>query len=990
MDAGKPFRDYVTDAWGAEHGLPQPNVRAIAQDRAGYLWLGSPSGLARFDGVRFVHHGPREIPGFGDGILALYGDAQDRLWIGTSQGLLMRDRERFRRILPVVPDRPSAVGALLWSGGRLLAGCSEGVCTPQDGRLQRLHALPSPAHSLLARGDGLWAGGDGQVFHIDAGGVRPLPLPASAAGAAVTALAQSGGRLWAGTRQGLFQLRDGVWHPAPGAAGQPPLAVEAMLADRDGNLWVATPQHLERLRHGRAGERVEEAGALFAVRSIFEDRDGNLWLGSMARGVTRTWNGPTRRLGRAEGLRSPLLWSIAAAPDGTVWVGGNDGVDAWRDGRFGDHIPGARLPHPEAYSLLADARQLWIGTRAGVALLRDGRVQRPAVLAPLRDAQINGIVRGRDGRLWFATSHGLYLLDVDNRLSRYAEADGLSDPRVRGVLETRGGRLLLGTEQGLYEWRAGRLLPIGRLTGLDAALSVTALLELGDGRWVLGSRQTEGLHVYDGQRWRQLDHRQRLPSNVAFHLAENQDALWVAGMHGVYRLPLAALDQALADPARPAGARMVLNSGADQAGGQRGKCCNGAGSSRGLVRAGQLWLPTRDGALLVDLAAEARSVPRAIRIDSVLAQGQRHLPASGTLRLPLDARDLTFEFSLPDLRPTSVPRLRYRLLGHDPSWRDLEDPAVRSARYAHLGPGRYTFEVADFNHADPPASIARAVLELPRRFHQTAAFRALLVALCGGLLWLGYLGLQQRHARQRTRLERLVQERTRDLRAANARLEAISFTDPLTQLRNRRYLAQQIPIDLSFYERDPAYRDGGDVVVFALLDVDHFKAINDTHGHAAGDRVLEQIGRLLGSVKRKGDYVARWGGEEFLLVFRPLPRGSLARLGQRLCSRIAEHPFDLGDGDPHRLTVSVGLIECPLFPGHPQLLGWEQLVTLADRALYRAKTAGRDTWVAYQPAAGACLPETLQSLDGDPWWLVEDGLLELFGIAGVLPADAGR
>ncbi len=289
--------------------------------------------------------------------------------------------------------------------------------------------------------------------------------------------------------------------------------------------------------------------------------------------------------------------------------------------------------------------------------------------------------------------------------------------------------------------------------------------------------------------------------------------------------------------------------------------------------------------------------------------------------------------------------------------------------------------MADFARADPTEGAARVALEIPPRVHETLAFRLVLLLLLGGIPYLGYLWMQRRHAQQRAELELLVQERTRDLQAVNARLEAISFTDPLTGLHNRRYLSRQMPADLAFYEREQGYRDGSDALVFVLLDLDHFKSINDTHGHAAGDRVLEQVASLLNGLVRWGDYVVRWGGEEFLLVFRPLPRGQLEQIGQRVCARIAGHDFDLGNGTTHRLTASAGLIECPVFAEFPRLLGWEQLVTLADRALYRAKASGRNTWFAYRPVPGARPPAGMLAFEGDPWWLVEAGLLEMYGQA---------
>ena len=971
----------MVDTWDVKQGLPQITVLAIAQDADGYLWFGTQAGLARFDGVRFRRYNPRDTVGVNSNIQALLADGRHRLWIGTALGLLVMENGRIRAVAPP-PDASGArargfsVRALALVDGRVLVAGPDGLYTPEGSGLRRVHALPGPALSLLARPDGLWVGSTGQVLRVAGQRLDAFALPAAVAGTAVTTLAWHDGAIWAGTNRGLFRQAGGSWQAAGTDTAQ---TVEAMAADRDGSLWVATSQYLERLRPGLPAERIQNRPGSIAIRSIYEDHDGNLWLGSQTEGVARAWNGYTRRLDEGVGLSNPLLWSIAAAPDGTVWVGTGDGVEVWRSGRFQRIASGARLPHPEAYSLLPEADRTWVGTRAGVAVLRDGRVETPSVLAPLRNAQVNGIVRDRAGRLWFATSSGLYLLDPDNRLVRYAEAEGLVDPRIRVVLETREGRLLIGSTQGLYEWRAGRIVPLGQQTGLAGDIAITALLELANGDWVVGSSNGDGLHVFDGGRWHALGSNQDLPVNIPFFLAEHAGHLWVAGMQGVYRLPLVDLMRTLRQPATPLVAQLVINSGFDRPGGQQDKCCNGAGNSRGLLQAGQLWLPTREGALLVRLASTEAGTPREVRIEDVVAGGRTYLPGAATVRLPLDARSLRFDFTVPAFQPTRMPQLRFRLQGYDTGWRGLENPALRSTTYVNLPPGRYVFEVADFNRARPLAGAARMTVEVPPHLHETLTFRVLAAVLAVGLVWLGYLALRSRYTRQQEVLEQLVQERTRDLQAANARLKEISFTDPLTGLHNRRYLAQQLPIDLSFYERDSAYVEGREAVVIALLDVDHFKTINDTWGHAAGDRVLEQFGQLLGELKRSGDYVARWGGEEFLLVLRPLPRGSLARIGERLCSRIAAHRFDLGNGVEHRLTVSAGLVECPLFAHHPHLLDWEQLVTLADRAMYRVKTSGRNGWMAYRPLPGAVLPDDLSPFQGDPRRLLDSGLLELFG-----------
>jgi diguanylate cyclase (GGDEF)-like protein len=980
--------DLVTDSWGVEQGLPQISVLAITQDRAGYLWFGTQGGLARFDGTRFTRYTQHDASELATHVQALQPDAEGRLWIGTTHGLLVLEHGRFERVA-VAPRPGSRVAArfpiadLALVQDRLLVAGPEGVYTPKDGRLVLAHPLPRPALRLLPRSDGLWVGSEGQVMRIREGTVLTMPLPAPAQTSPVTALAEHGGRLWAGTRQGLYSLRDGQWRAEnSGEPGQ----VMQMLADRDGNLWVARSQHLERLRPGASGlEPVRGEAGERAIRSFFQDRDGSLWLGGMTDGVSRVWSGWARRLGTAQGLQTPLLWSVAQAPDGRIWFGTADGVEVWDGSRFTRLLAGSRLPHPEAYSLLVEQDQAWIGTRAGVARVSGSQVEVPALLEPMRDAQVNGIVRDRQQRLWFATTSGLYMLPPDgSSLEYFGLAEGLLDPRVRVIHQTRDGRMLVGTFSGLYEWRAGQIFALGQDTGLDDPSMVSAILELDDGRWVTSGTGGEDLRVFDGQRWHRLGRERGVPANVAFFLAQDGQTLWVAGVHGVYRMPLAELDRALASPDYSPSTEIVINSGFAQPGGQAGKCCNGAGNSRGLLHDRRLWLPTREGALQVDTRPlRVRASHSSIQVDRVQALGQWLLPdPDQTLELPTAARDLKFEFSVPAFQPMRVPRLRYRLDGYEQDWRDLDDNGLRMATYTNLAPGRYVFEVADFEQGKPLPGNAQLALEIPPRLYETLAFKVLCLLLAAALPYLVYLLLQHRYARQRARLERLVQERTRDLQAANARLQAISFTDPLTGLHNRRYLARQFPDDLSFYEREAGFKSGEEAAVFVLLDIDHFKSVNDTYGHAAGDRVLEQLGQVLLELVRKGDYVVRWGGEEFLLVLRPLPRGRLADIGQRLCSEVAARDFALGNGSRIRLTVSVGLIECPVFPQSPRLLRWEQLVTLADRALYRAKHAGRDGWVALLPPAGTQPPAGMLAFEGDPWWLVEAGLLEMIGPAG--------
>jgi diguanylate cyclase (GGDEF)-like protein len=216
------------------------------------------------------------------------------------------------------------------------------------------------------------------------------------------------------------------------------------------------------------------------------------------------------------------------------------------------------------------------------------------------------------------------------------------------------------------------------------------------------------------------------------------------------------------------------------------------------------------------------------------------------------------------------------------------------------------------------------------------------------------------------------------LHTANVQLEVASQTDPLTGLHNRRYLTGQIPADLSFYDREHA-RTGNDehALVFAIVDIDHFKRINDTYGHKAGDQILQKFAQALISLVQTGDYIVRWGGEEFLLVFRPMARESVPTLGERIRRDIAERTFDIGDGLRLPLTCSIGLAEYPLFRDGLHQLGWEQTVELADAALYWVKNNGRNGWAALRPTEFSERASLLHSLQLGAQALIDNRQLKI-------------
>jgi diguanylate cyclase (GGDEF)-like protein len=219
--------------------------------------------------------------------------------------------------------------------------------------------------------------------------------------------------------------------------------------------------------------------------------------------------------------------------------------------------------------------------------------------------------------------------------------------------------------------------------------------------------------------------------------------------------------------------------------------------------------------------------------------------------------------------------------------------------------------------------------------------------------------------RRQVELEDKVRERTAELEALShelqlksAALEAISLTDPLTGLHNRRFLEQHLDTDVAqtvrhheeHRRRGSPLPDGPDIVFF-LIDIDHFKQVNDQHGHAAGDAVLVQMRQRLQQAFRQSDYLVRWGGEEFLITARATSRTKAPELAERVRAGVADTPFVLADGTLLHKTCSVGFAAFPLAPEWPAAMAWTDVVDLADSALYAVKRGGRNGWLGVLQAS---------------------------------------
>ncbi len=180
-----------------------------------------------------------------------------------------------------------------------------------------------------------------------------------------------------------------------------------------------------------------------------------------------------------------------------------------------------------------------------------------------------------------------------------------------------------------------------------------------------------------------------------------------------------------------------------------------------------------------------------------------------------------------------------------------------------------------------------------------------------------------------------------------------AMSDPLTELANRRYLMQRLDQEISFSRRHKT------PLALMLIDVDGFKSINDTYGHPVGDEVLKSVARLLERAKRREDVVARYAGDEFVIICRGESIDLVLRFAQRIVESVRNHPITVNDRR-HTLSFSIGVAELEV--DNPDA-GPMELFVRADSALYHSKLAGRDRATAFQAGSSHAHPKRGDELD---------------------------
>ena len=931
----KPLSHFVQTELTDKVGLPQNSVSSITQTTDGYLWFGTEEGIARFDGVRVTVFSTITHRELKDNYIAALASGKDgSLWIGTRSGLLQYKNGVFKDIFHL--EHPinvlfEGVDGTIWVGtyGKLYAvqrGVTH-VYGPGDG------IPPADILSITQNPDGsLLLGCPSGLFEFFHGRFIPVSAPGIAPNTPIQrVLSSRDGSVWIVTPTQLLQWKGKNITRWPTTALPAHNRISSLVEDRNGRLWIGLDHGgIAYLQNGQF-LRYSSKDGLPAddVKKIFEDREGHIWVGLSESGVVELREGLFETFGVREGLSENMVWTVMEARDGSEWVGTNSkGLNhILKDGTVRTYTARDGLPR-EGVAGISEGTDgtIWIGSEHGtLSSLRGGKIQQYHFKNG-NDSRLTAILQDKSGDLW------LLYHRVDG-LVRFHQGQ-FQQFKVPGLLNTGSiapdGSLWLGSDHGgVIHFQNGTVTNYTTQNGLLSDFAQAVYIDREGVVWA--GTSPGGLNrIKNGTITTYSLDQGIFDLTVGSVIEDDYGNLWMTCNRGIFRVSKSELN-AYAE-GKISAVHSVVYGTAD---GMREAECNfGDTPSVWKGAGGKLLFATVAGvASIFPNQTQTHQPAPDILIEDVLSSG-KSVPFEDGVRVAPGTSNFEIRFSAPDFISPRRLRFRYRLNKLDQNW--IDAGFRRMAIYNRIEPGNYTFEIQAAREVDrwdsETTSLKVAVLPY---FWQTRWFRTLCGLLVLGIAVLLYRLRTRALIRRNLQLEARVLQRTKELEEANAATEAAraalleqATKDGLTKLWNRRSIFEIIDREISLSTRE------GRSFCVLMADIDHFKSLNDSLGHQAGDCVLQTIAGRMGGAVRPYDAVGRYGGEEFVLMFSHCGVADGLTRAEELRSAIASEPVMYGEHVIH-VTCSFGLA---LYTDGTI----SELIAAADEGLYTAKRAGRN------------------------------------------------
>ena len=945
--------------YGLSDGLSQISVSDVTEDKHGYLWLATQSGLDRFDGYDFKHFGKWKEDQ-NDGLHAITSFQVEAshdgeyIWVGTIAGIsrFHVDSETFEHyILPNNSNiKPGIIKRIYIDnkgGVWVVSGKNLYSFSQRKNALEPIAYLTTPTSTLtdifIDSNNTIWLGATSGGYKGDEDANRVALYSHSGKNISVLYPSPLGGIWVASEAKGacyyssMTATKSAPLYCYNKASGLPSNSILAILELGNGDVWIATEAQTAIVFKNNAQNPVllsptSTRIANRRINTLFQSDSGLVIAGSRDNGFS-VYNPKIARFSSYAIADTPNVTDLTLAANNQIWFTSDSGL--WRyNPQTGDKLGPIKTASQnnelDSLDMLLSLQyhqstgDIWLATRKGLGHFRPGDSQ--VDIVALEGTSGYTVNVDDAGDVWFGGySDGVFVY----RPSEQNVVRHWPLPLTTKIHFQNSESAWIATVSGLYfaNKLTGDITNIGELyEGFPSSAVVTWVSpSMRGGFWV--ATQANGIYLISINAQK---------SNVEFvtpvtphpHLSEislgaieedENGSIWVSHSEGIAyispdleKVSYFGVENGVFENGYYVGASVQSDDGTIFMGGPSGIT---QFNPKNITHSP--WLPNVK-ITQVEVVNYSEGSANITRIDNVE-------------KLTLQPNEMSFSVEFAALeftRPNDV-SYAYKLADFDSAWR-FTDASRRIATYTNLDAGSYTLIVHAINKEGVWSNEAARmeVIVVPAWWEKTL-WQSIFVLTCFLLvvliMKLRISALKKRSAH----LARVVEEKTKDLEAAVTKLTQLSSQDLLTNLKNRRYFTQRSK------EAWDAFQRYGQAFSLMLIDVDHFKNINDKYGHHAGDLILVKIADILRANLRSSDVIARWGGEEFLIFLPELNLHESYWVAEKIRKAISSFNFYC-EGVDISVTITAGIADIR------DCTSVEHCIHSADKKLYRGKAEGRN------------------------------------------------
>ncbi len=955
---------YCFDCYDSSKNLPQNQVVAFSSNSQGYMFIAGRNFLARFDGNEFVIPGGGRLSGIptstiNDFVINENGTG----YVATDLGLWMTDFSGFEdlsfrnvdkigniSVKSLTYDRKKALVFGAASGKGVFAVSSKGFTewfNPENSRLGSNNVEKVFADSLGT----VWLGTEDGVYFLKEG--RENFVKVDYLDDAVSAFAEGhGNMIYAGGRNGYYTIENGEVSATSSGFSD----ITALLSDDSERLWIGTKNSglfLDENHFLQAGG---------AITAFTRDNEGEVWFGTSAGGFCIAKKSAFKEMMFGD----ESVTGVVADTSGNIFLNTKKGIL-----RLGENEVIGDSVFDRIFIDKTD--NLWASSKSsGLFIMQPDKSFKPVKEIYTSEDDLFPVssdvfFSDADGNVWvndISMQGALFLFRNDRTAERYMLPD--PDAEIVDIISHNGRIFIITKRNGVFVLEENSTITLVDFWQKEIFVK----------RVFVDSKQRVWIITLSDEIFIDIE-----GDAVAFPVAgirgksaihsiseDKNGNLWLMTNVGV--VAIKGEDAACFVSGRCAGVPLVVYGRKD--GMSSIECAEGRAADAAVSADGFLFAPMMKGVAVFDTnSGESGGFVPEITIDRIFDDGGNNYfqDESGIIRLPASVKNLKISYSAPLFSGAGALLFDYSF-----DKEHVRGTTERTLSFSGVPSGLHEFSISAYRSGDPlKFSEKRLVFKIKPKFYEEKWFVVSAPLLAVVLIIVVIFLNRRRKAVRKAEIKRLIDEKTAELQIKNNALKEAVMKDPLTGLMNRRYMfdVEERKIRRFIESRDRKIHlmdnrnmfEKNDIVYgVIMMDIDHFKRVNDLYGHDAGDMVLKGVAEVMQESVRADDILIRWGGEEFLIVLKNIPLNKMLEVVKKIRKAIEKRPFTTQGGTTIWITVSMGVVFLPFFASEPKLLVFENIITLADMALYHSKDSGRDMATFVVP--GEKVPETPEDISG--------------------------